>query len=612
MRSKDSRLWAYDAVLLAAAAWMGWNLGWPATGWPPAEVALGFVLLQLLVWQYGFPAPALGLLSMERVPQVAALCLFPLPQAALLNAVPALLWPFLNRRYRQNSWVVGVQRALHNACMIWLMSLAAGAVYSGLGGPLPLRALDPVAVLAVLALAAALQLINSAMMLAFYALDGRDVRRLLTPSYLLLDLAFVPFGALLALVHANNGRDVLLLFVALVLLFVFSLHALAESRAQIQRRLETLDAAVARDAGGGSRLDAALEGLFRRIRTLLGFRVGFVAMHDPARGAFDVRIEEVDGRRLPLSRKPLDEGLAGHVFATGEPELIDDWDRLRPELRGRAVVAPGERPGCVLMVPMKFGGKVIGVVSIQHPEPHHYSRADKNALLALAEDAAPLIADAQTFDELDAYRLHLEDRVEERTRALEETLQKNAALVDELQAKGELLERQSREDSLTGLANRRSFDEQLQREIERARRYGHALGLLLVDLDHFKRVNDGAGHAAGDAVLRIVAEVMRARARGTDLVARLGGEEFAVLLPETSAEGARISAEQLRQAVAGHDFSEARVGSVTLSVGVALWRHGDSSDDLLRHADQALYRAKAEGRNCVREWRTSPIAADLP
>jgi diguanylate cyclase (GGDEF)-like protein len=602
MRLKDSRLWVYNAILLALVLALAWRVDWAAQDWPPAEVVLCLAALQLLVWQYGFPAPALGVLSMERMPQVAALCLFPYPQAALMMAVPALLWPFINRRYRQNSWMVGAQRSLHNACMIWLMGMAAGAFYALLDGPLPIRALDADAALALLAMALLMQAVNSTMIIVFYALDGRDYRRLINPGYLLLDLAFVPFGALLALIYANSGRDVLVLFLLLVALIVLSLHALTESRREIQLRLETLDAAIGgvRAESAGRRVDKVLEGLYRRINTLFQFRVLFVALHDPDRDDFDLRLEEIDGVRNPPSRRPLDQGLAGEVFASGKPVLIDDWRHAPAFLRQRALLREGEQPGCVLMVPLAFNGRVLGVASLQHPEPHFYSQADKNALLALVDDAAPLIADARTFDELDDWRLRLEDSVAERTHALEQSLAHNAALLDELKAKSELLERQSREDALTGLANRRCFDERLLAEIDRARRYRHPLSLVLVDLDHFKRVNDSAGHAAGDEVLRLVAGIMRTQLRGSDLPARLGGEEFALLLPEQDGEGARRAAELLRGAVAVHDYSGIHAGlRVTLSAGIATWQPGQSSDDLIRHADQALYRAKDEGRDRV-------------
>lgn len=601
MRHKDSRLWVYNAILVAVALGAGMLYGKPVAPWPPMDAAIGLIVLQLLVWQYGFPAPTLGVLSMERMPQIAAICLFPYPQAALLMTIPALLWPFFNRRYRQNSWIVGLQRSIHNGCMIWLMGLSSGWLYHYMGGEIPIHIFDMKNLRAIVLVALAMQVINSTMILVFYALDGRDYRRLLTPDYLLLDLAFVPFGVLLALIYANSGRDVLILFLLLVVLIVMSLHALSESRRKIQLRLETLDAAIDRNPGGSDarRLDKVLEGLYRRVNTLFQSHELFIALHDADRGDFDVRIEEAGGQRRPPSRHPI-QGLAGNVFSSAEPVLIDDWAHASEEHRKRAVLKPGEQPGCVLMVPLILHDRVLGVISIQHHEPHFYSRADKNALQTLAEDSAPLIADAQTFDDLDDWRLRLEESVVERTAALEASLEKNAALLAELQAKSELLTRQSREDALTTLANRRSFDEQLLVEIQRAERYKHALSLVLIDLDNFKRINDAAGHAAGDEVLRIVASIMKSHARASDLVARIGGEEFALLLPEQPEYGAQRASELLRNAIATHDFSTIHPGlSATISAGVATWSLEESYDDLLRHADQALYQAKAQGRNRI-------------
>jgi diguanylate cyclase (GGDEF)-like protein len=336
------------------------------------------------------------------------------------------------------------------------------------------------------------------------------------------------------------------------------------------------------------------------MQSLFQFRIAYIALHDPVRNEFDLRIEQVGAERQPASYRPLETGLAGLVFASGEALLIDDWDSAPAALRERAVLAPGEKPGSLLVVPLRLEDRTIGVVSIQHDRPHFYSDADLNALQALAGDSAALIADAQTFDELDDHRAHLEELVAARTAALEASLAHNDALLAEVQAKGQLLETQSREDSLTGVANRRHFDERLAAEIARAVRYGHPLALLLVDLDHFKRINDSAGHAAGDAVLRLAARTMAANARANDFVARIGGEEFAVLLPEQDAAGAHAAAEHVRRSLSELDTAAiAPQLRVTASIGVAMLAEGEGRDALLRRADAALYAAKNAGRDRV-------------
>lgn len=152
-------------------------------------------------------------------------------------------------------------------------------------------------------------------------------------------------------------------------------------------------------------------------------------------------------------------------------------------------------------------------------------------------------------------------------------------------------------DSLTGLSNRRAFDDRLAQEIQRARRHRHALSLVMVDLDHFKEVNDRFGHPVGDQVLRELAQVLRASSRGSDLPFRYGGEEFAILLPETDLPGGVVHGETIRAAIACHEFPH--VGHKTASLGVAQWREEDTAAALLDRADVALYRAKHSGRNRV-------------
>jgi diguanylate cyclase (GGDEF)-like protein len=164
----------------------------------------------------------------------------------------------------------------------------------------------------------------------------------------------------------------------------------------------------------------------------------------------------------------------------------------------------------------------------------------------------------------------------------------------------------ARTDDLTGIANRRHLGERLRVERARAARYGRPISLAMVDVDHFKAVNDAHGHDAGDAVLRGVARTVAGSLRESDLLGRWGGEELLVILPETGAAGARALADRLRAAVEAlrveHD---GRAHGVTVSVGLATWAppatgaQGPGEDALLKQADEALYRAKAAGRNRV-------------
>jgi diguanylate cyclase (GGDEF)-like protein len=172
------------------------------------------------------------------------------------------------------------------------------------------------------------------------------------------------------------------------------------------------------------------------------------------------------------------------------------------------------------------------------------------------------------------------------------------------------LEHLSHHDSLTGLLNRRAIEYLLDREIQRLQRFGEGFSVLIVDIDHFKRINDRLGHAAGDVVLCAVAKALQAQAREVDRVARFGGEEFCVILPHTLHEGALQAAERLRDAIRALSIDwQDEVISVTVSTGVATAHTTDDAlDDLLQRADEALYRAKEEGRNRVVAARPRLVA----
>lgn len=169
-------------------------------------------------------------------------------------------------------------------------------------------------------------------------------------------------------------------------------------------------------------------------------------------------------------------------------------------------------------------------------------------------------------------------------------------LTDRKRLEGELY-RLSVTDHLTGAYNRRYFVEVLEREVERARRTGHTFSLVMFDLDRFKSINDRFGHAAGDLVLKSVVSAFKERLRKIDCLARWGGEEFVILLPETGVEGATVLAEDLRRRLSGMEI--AGVGRVTASFGVTGYRPGDTVDTVTQRVDSALYRAKSNGRNCV-------------
>ncbi|AXT48257.1 diguanylate cyclase [Chromobacterium rhizoryzae] len=193
--------------------------------------------------------------------------------------------------------------------------------------------------------------------------------------------------------------------------------------------------------------------------------------------------------------------------------------------------------------------------------------------------------------ELAAINASLEQKVEERTEALSEAKR-------QLEERATQLEQLARSDALTGLGNRMAAAERLTAEYQRFHRSRAPYSVLLLDTDHFKRVNDNHGHAVGDQVLQQIAAALQGAARTTDFAARYGGEEFLLLLPDTDAEGALVLAERVRAAVSA--ASNTVAGMVTVSIGAATAHDDDASHEtIVQRADEALYRAKANGRNRV-------------
>ncbi|MGH7679161.1 MAG: diguanylate cyclase [Gemmatimonadaceae bacterium] len=181
---------------------------------------------------------------------------------------------------------------------------------------------------------------------------------------------------------------------------------------------------------------------------------------------------------------------------------------------------------------------------------------------------------------------------------------RRAQALESTRADNRRLEELATTDALTRLLNRRAMHERLSAEVDRARRFKSQFSLLMVDLDHFKSINDQHGHLVGDAILRQLGSLLASSIRTVDIVARYGGEEFVMILPETATEGATVFAERLRERIREHRFEvdANRTFHLTCSVGVATFPSPrvTSTDDLFARADEALYRAKSGGRNMVR------------
>lgn len=234
--------------------------------------------------------------------------------------------------------------------------------------------------------------------------------------------------------------------------------------------------------------------------------------------------------------------------------------------------------------------------SLLHPEGHEiWMRSFVSFLLVvLGFIAATLIKLHESAEEELAYNKAL---LEKFTKSLEA---QNAALQHEIERRKEVEQRlaeMATTDPLTGIYNRRKFDEALHEEIKREARYKRGLALIILDIDRFKRINDKHGHDIGDQVLKTLTSLICNEAREADSFFRIGGEEFALLTYAENTEGLTDAAERLRAAVQAHDFG---IGQpVTISLGASRFLPGDNTGSLFKRTDEALYEAKGTGRNRV-------------
>lgn len=293
-----------------------------------------------------------------------------------------------------------------------------------------------------------------------------------------------------------------------------------------------------------------------------------------------------EDRQHVTRRFLIGEGLVGVAAATGRLQHCRCASEDPRFVHGGCI--KGEA-GAIIAVPIQANGETIGVLNVSHPHADFFGETHERALQVFASFLGQMIVNHRLLAKMDAL-------VRERTEQLERALADAQALKHRY-AEWSLL------DELTGLHNRRHFFPEARSAVERALRYGHPFSVLLIDVDHFKQINDTLGHAAGDRVLREVAALLRRQVRETDVLARFGGEEFVLALPETELDGARTLAERIRLAVCNGSFGQR---TLTVSIGIAHRpaHHDDAGDGagailerLIREADKALYFGKHHGRD---------------
>jgi len=445
------------------------------------------------------------------------------------------------------------------------------------------------------------QAVNVGLMMLFFLFDRREVRRIVTVSYAFSDLIFFPAGVLAAVLYNTGNIAVFGLFAGLMLVFVLSFNSIGTQRdpVPVERGPLTRLFEARLALQGARRVDDLAERILAETRTLFRFDELYLVLVDREQRLLDIRIHERQQVRLPPRCKPLEAGLFGWLVARAKPLLVEDWRHAPQEILQREQMTE-MATGSLLAMPLVNDGIVLGLLCVQHTEPGIYASADMHLMRQLGDQVAGALADARAFEDLEIYRRRLEERVAERTAELEKANVEKERLITMLRERSLRLERESQEDSLTGVANQRCFRQRLAAEMEVALAIGRPLSIAIADLDHFKAVNDQLGHPTGDLALRHSALLMRRDCGQSDLVARVGGEEFALVLPGRTHAEAVVFCDALRATVATHDWREIHPGlAISISIGVAQWDGSAELEELVHAADTQLYRAKRAGRNQV-------------
>ncbi|AOS43376.1 putative diguanylate cyclase YdaM [Lacunisphaera limnophila] len=288
-------------------------------------------------------------------------------------------------------------------------------------------------------------------------------------------------------------------------------------------------------------------------------------------------------------------------YAIGIDMRADEVENKLYELRRTGILSLALSILLALLFAQMLSRNFLKRIYALHRRCVAMAQGDELSPIGSGDELSQLTA---TFDDMlgriQRHHSELEQRVARRTAELQTSNQRLQGEIAERERMAQLLEHNARTDFLTQLINRRAMAQLVQNDLERIGQAGGACALVLVDIDHFKRINDQFGHDIGDDVLKAVARALQAAVREQDVVARWGGEEFLVLLPNTGEAEAVEQAERLRQLLDNAQFRIDRYPNrVTASFGVSEYHHGQTLELLFKQADLALYQAKAQGRNRV-------------
>ncbi len=378
-----------------------------------------------------------------------------------------------------------------------------------------------------------------------------------------------PVGILMALIYEKTGMiGAILLFIPMLTLkYLFRLYINLE---MANKELSVLYE-VAKNLGADLDLTSSLGLVLTETKRVVNYHTGVIYLwEEDEQTLVPTAIRSPYAEQLKNIYYPLGDGLIGQVALTRQPQIVYDAKKDRDL---RSIPGINQFLRSLLVVPLSVDNKLIGIVAVGKKEPYAFGPKQMQILSSLGGQAAVAMANAMLYKRIEKLAIT---------------------------------------DGLTKVYNHRYFYRKIEEEAERSRRYGTIYSLLMLDIDYFKNFNDKYGHLAGDSALCQVARALTDNTRTIDVVSRYGGEEFAVILPETDFARAKLVAERIRRAIQNTHFPVSEDHPpvhVTVSIGVATCpQDATEVDKIIEMADKALYHAKETGKNRVAGWSEVTVA----
>ncbi len=616
-RQHSNTLFAVYGVLLFALFVLTLGRAW-LTGAFVLEGAAGLAIavcsyfLAIFIILLGFSTPRYAYVSLDRITQAGLILAFSPADAALINALASFTYPLIAQR-RQYGTGMALVRSMHNSAMFGLMIYWAGLAYQWSGGAIPVMQLDLRTAAAFGVLIFTMQFVNSAF-LHMRAIVMAVPRRLEPDWYShAIEVPVAIVGLLTALIYNGMRLEIFALFLLMLVSVIVIAKFLNEVTIALKRRIKQVVTVnrVAKAISSSVQLDHLVTVVRHEVRQLL----------DPSEFFFGVR--NADNGRLEFKSGPALPD-TGTLPGAGAQKVMDYCIDYQLPLHIESLLdrsasfahlldSTQRAGGSLICLPIVYNHEVLGVIYAASATERLINHDHYKLMQAIARQVSTAIKNISLIAHLEERKETLEQKVHERVAEIEHqklaltamnaTLEQANLRQDELlkslRTASAELERQNREDPLTGLYNRRHMDEFLAREFERAQRQHSPMSVALIDVDHFKMINDSFSHLVGDETLKALGVIIPHAVRALDLVARYGGEEILLCMPDTALGDAAAVCERARLAIEAYDWESIAPGlKVTASFGLA---HGAEKGvaALLSECDEKLYQAKRSGRNKV-------------